>query len=162
MFLRTEYLQAKKLVGCSDQMNVFSSGPKTQGLWKKFLPSRNLVQHRVGINFFSLQYYGPDYSFQKFDPAAFFTKWAVVEVNSYHGNEDFESFELQEGEYAVFLHKGLPSDFPKTMGFIMGQWLPNSEFVLDTRPHFELITGNYKPNDPEAEEEVWIPVRMRE
>jgi len=159
MFLRTEYLKPKKLIGFSNKMNLYNVGPQTQALWKKLMPARNLVQHRVGSFYYSLQDYEFDYSFQTLDPSAFFTKWAAVEVFDFAGNDNFESFKLVKGNYAVFLHKGLPSAYPKTMGFIMGQWLPNSDYVLDNRPHFELITADYKPNDPEAEEEIWIPIK---
>jgi len=36
-----------------------------------------------------------------------------------------------------------------------------SEFMLDDRPHFALMGDRYKNDDPESEEEIWIPVKKR-
>ncbi len=30
--------------------------------------------------------------------------------------------------------------------------------MIDNRPHFDLLFPNYKPNDPMAEHEIWIPI----
>ncbi len=62
---------------------------------------------------------------------------------------------LKGGLYAVFIHKGLPQDFPGTAQYIFGSWLPNSEYELDQREHFELLGSKYKTNDPTSKEEVW-------
>lgn len=46
--------------------------------------------------------------------------------------------------------------------YIYGSWLPNStEYARDNRPHFEILGEKYKNNDPESEEEIWIPVKGR-
>ena len=45
------------------------------------------------------------------------------------------------------------------MKHIFGRWLPQSEYELDDREHFELLPEGYSPVDPEAEEEVWIPIK---
>jgi AraC family transcriptional regulator len=41
-------------------------------------------------------------------------------------------------------------------------WLPSSDYVLDNRPHFEILGEKYKINDPESEEKIWIPVRKKQ
>ncbi|TQE66329.1 GyrI-like domain-containing protein [Leptospira noguchii] len=41
---------------------------------------------------------------------------------------------------------------------IFQEWLPNSGYKLEHRPHFELLGSKYKNNDPTSEEEVWIPI----
>jgi AraC family transcriptional regulator len=38
-------------------------------------------------------------------------------------------------------------------------WLPDSEYRLDVRPHFEVLGEKYKNDDPESEEEIWIPIK---
>jgi AraC family transcriptional regulator len=43
--------------------------------------------------------------------------------------------------------------------YIFTRWLPASGYQLDNRPHFEILGDKYKNNDPESEEEIWIPVR---
>jgi AraC family transcriptional regulator len=37
------------------------------------------------------------------------------------------------------------------------EWLPQSSQRLATRPHFEVLGEHYRPMDPQAREEVWIP-----
>jgi AraC family transcriptional regulator len=39
--------------------------------------------------------------------------------------------------------------------------LPNSAYELDDREHFELLGEKYKNNDPNSEEEIWIPIRPK-
>lgn len=43
--------------------------------------------------------------------------------------------------------------------YIFGTWLPASGYVLDDRPHFEVLGPGYRPDDPEAEEDIFIPIR---
>jgi AraC family transcriptional regulator len=50
---------------------------------------------------------------------------------------------------------------PKTFQYIFGTWLPNSEYVLDNRPHFEILGEKYKNDDPTSEEEIWIPIKAK-
>jgi AraC family transcriptional regulator len=38
-------------------------------------------------------------------------------------------------------------------------WLPDSGFELDNRPHFAVMGEKYKRDDDASEEEIWIPVR---
>jgi AraC family transcriptional regulator len=71
--------------------------------------------------------------------------------------EGMEVFELKGGMYAVFVHQG--SD-PTIFDHIYGEWLPSSDFELDDRPHFEVLDAQYRHSDPEASEEIWIPVRV--
>lgn len=72
--------------------------------------------------------------------------------------EGMETFDLVGGKYAVFLHRGLSSD-TSTFEYIFQEWLPNSDFTLDDRPHFDLLGEKTKRNDPDSEEEIWIPVK---
>lgn len=63
-----------------------------------------------------------------------------------------------EGLYAVFDYKG-SSEVHKFIQYIYTSWLPNSEYKLDHRPHFEVLGEKYKNNDPNSEEEIWIPIQ---
>lgn len=135
---------------------------KTQELWSSFMPLRKELKHVVGSDLYSLQIYDASYSFKQFNPSAKFVKWAAVEVSSFDNlPEGIETLELEAGLYAVFIHKGTPAQAPKTFGYIFGTWLPNSDYELDARPHFELLGEKYKHNDPSSEEEVWIPIRRK-
>ncbi len=65
------------------------------------------------------------------------------------------------GLYAVFPYKGLPQAVDPTLQYIYGVWLPASEYVLDNRAHFAVMGSKYKNNDPDSEEDLWIPLRKK-
>lgn len=156
MFIKTVHLSPKKFIGKQIQMSL--SNNRTAELWKDFMSNRFKISNAISSDLYSLQIYNPDY-FKNFSPHTEFTKWALTEVEDFSIlAEGFETFELQAGLYAVFLHKGDTSAFINTLNFIFKEWLPNSGYQLDTRPHFELLTERYKNNSPESEEEVWIPI----
>jgi AraC family transcriptional regulator len=37
----------------------------------------------------------------------------------------------------------------------------SKEYELDDRPHFEILGDKYKNNDPNSEEEIWIPIKLK-
>ena len=91
-----------------------------------------------------------------------FEKWAAVEVSDFSNVPDgMKTFLLKGGLYAIFVHKGSSTD-NSTFDFIYSTWLPNSDYILDNRPHFEILGKKYRNNDPSSEEEIWIPVRLNE
>lgn len=156
---RIELLIEKKLAGKHLLMSLADN--KTGQLWQSFMPRRREIVHMIGTDLYSLQQYHPTY-FQNFNPAAEFEKWAAVEVASFdHLPEGIEAFTLPSGRYAVFTHIGGPATGPQTFQYIFGTWLPASAYVLDDRPHFELLGAKYNNNDPMSEEEIWIPVKEK-
>lgn len=87
---------------------------------------------------------------------------AAVEVHNFNVTPyGMEAYVLSGGLYAVFMHKGSSTD-SNTFLFIFGTWLPNSTYELDDRPHFELLGEKYRNNDPSSEEEICIPIKMKE
>jgi AraC family transcriptional regulator len=72
-----------------------------------------------------------------------------------------ETFVLPSGLYAVFLHRGDTKEFTNAFQYILQKWLPSSEYDLDNRPHFEVLGDKYKNNDPNSEEEIWIPIKAK-
>ena len=72
-----------------------------------------------------------------------------------------ETYSLAGGLYAVFDYKGSSTD-PSIFQHIFGTWLPNSEYMLDDRPHFEVLGDKFKNNDPNSEEEIWIPIKTKQ
>ena len=120
---------------------------------------RNEVSGRLGTNFFSLQVYPDGYFLQAFDPSVLFTKYALVEVSQSTATpEGMLNFQLDGGLYAVFHHKGNDTSIFQE---IYTQWLPNSEYELDNRPHFELLGEKYKNGDPNSEEEIYVPIKTK-
>jgi AraC family transcriptional regulator len=155
---RIEKLSQKKLVGKRLKMTL--SDNKTVELWRSFMPRRKEIKNKVSDEFFSMQVYDPSFNFTDFDPKASFEKWAAIEVPDFDAiPNELESFELIGGLYAVFLHKGAASTGAKTFGYIFGVWLPESDYTIDNRPHFEILGEKYKNDDPNSEEEIWIPIK---
>ncbi len=106
-----------------------------------------------------MQIYKANY-FEAFNPNAELEKWAAVEVSNFDFvPKDMENFSLPSGLYAVFNYKGLSTDH-RIFQYIFEVWLPKSDYILDERPHFEVLGANYKNNDPTSEEEIWIPIKL--
>ncbi len=159
MEYRIEQLQEKKLIG--KRMTMSFAANTTADLWKSFMPRRHEIVNRLGNVLYSMQIY-PENFFENFNPMTPFEKWAAIEVSDAQSIPPaMETTILAAGLYAVFLHKG-PAGSPLPFQYILQSWLPASDYELDTRPHFELLGENYKNNDPDSEEEIWIPVRRRE
>ena len=155
---RIEELTQKKLIGQSLSMSLHQN--RTAQLWGKFAPRIREIQNRTSDDKISLQVYPPLY-YQKFNPSKEFEKWAAVEVNDLeHIPNEMKSFLLEKGLYAVFDYKGSSND-SSIFEYIFYEWMPNSKYVVDERPHFEVLGSKYKNNDPDSEEEIWIPIRER-
>jgi AraC family transcriptional regulator len=154
-------LPEKKLIGKRISMSLADN--KTHELWKGFMPRRKEIQNTVTTDLISMQVYDASHDFKHFNPHKIFEKWAAVEVADFSIiPEGMESYTLPGGLYAVFIHNGAAHTFPKTFQYIFGTWLPASDYLLDNRPHFELLGEKYKNDHPDSEEEVWIPVRPKE
>ena len=151
-------LEPKLLIGTSINMSIMDN--KTGQLWGSLMPRITEIQNRINNDKISMQVYPSDY-YQGFDPNREFTKWATVEVNSLESiPEGMHSFKLGGGLYAVFDYKGSSAD-PSIFQYIFAQWIPQSTYQLDDRPHFEVLGDKYKNNDPDSEEEIWIPIRKK-
>ncbi len=154
---RIETLAKKKLVGMSLEMTFAQN--RTRELWAKFMARRGEVKDRVNRGFISMQLFDPSLE-TPFVADAPFVKWAAVEV-TFHGAvpEGMGAHTMKGGTYAVFIHKGPAVEFGRTFSHIFGVWLPKSGFTLDAREHFESFGETYRPDDPKAEEEIWIPIK---
>ena len=135
---------------------------KTPEIWRSFMREKSSIKNAIGPDLYSIQLYDKVHYFKDFNPKTEFTKWAAIEVENHENIPNgFSSFAIESGLYAVFLHKGTANEFQKTFQYIIRHWLPQSEFELDDRPHFELLGKKYKNNSPTSEEEVWIPIRKK-
>ncbi|PHN02587.1 GyrI-like domain-containing protein [Flavilitoribacter nigricans DSM 23189 = NBRC 102662] len=153
---RIEELQAKQLIGKSLKMSFAEN--RTGELWASFLPRRNEITRAVSGELFSLQIYSPGH-FRDFDPTRNFEKWALVEVTDFAAvPEGLQTFTLPGGSYAVFNYRGRSGD-GRIFQYIFTEWLPASGYQLDDRPHFEVLGARYKNDDPDSEEQIWIPIR---
>ena len=160
MFPSIKILSDKKLVGKHIKTNLAEN--KTAELWRSFMPERKEIRNSLTTELFSLQVYDPALDFKDFNEDTLFEKWAAIEVTDFEIiPANMEPFLLPGGLYAVFLHKGAATDGVKTFRYIFGTWLPGSDYLLDNRPHFEILGEKYKNDDPTSEEEIWIPIRLK-
>ena len=156
---RIETLSGKKFAGKRVMMSF--SNNKTYELWRNFMPERSKINNNIGTELYSIEIYPPLF-FDKFNPEAEFEKWAAVEVTDFDSiPEGMETLVSSEGLYAVFVHKGPASSASKTYQYIFETWFPNSDFLIDNRPHFYIFPPLLQNEGPDSEEELWIPVKDR-
>ena len=151
-------LSEKKLIG--KQLVMSFADYKVGELWKSFMPRRKEITSNLSNDLFSLTVYKQTH-FLNFSPSNEFEKWATVEVSNFDDvPSGMETLTLTGGLYAVFDYKGLNTD-DSIYRYIYLEWIPNSDYDLDDRPHFEILGEKYKNNDSESEEEIWIPIKNR-
>lgn len=153
----------KRLVGMSMDM-TYATSSLTGKLWGTFMPRREEVIGAVSSDKYSLQKFKEGYDWSSSSEGTAFVKWAAIEVDNIdkvpHG---MEVLDLEGGLYAVFIHKGLASEFLKTLQYILGEWMPRSGYDPDSsRPQYEVLGEKYINNHPDSEEEVWFPIKKRE
>jgi len=158
---RIETLAGKIMVGHNVTMSF--SEDKTYSLWNGFMPQRKEITNPANTNLYAIGVY-EDGFFKNFDTAREFEMWAAVEViDDKVVPAGMETLLIPSGLYAVFTHIGPASTASITLAYIFSNWLPgNSKYVLDTRPHLAIMTENYQHNDPNAEEEFWIPIKLKQ
>ena len=155
---RIESTNEKKLVG--NHLKMSFANYKVGELWRSFSPRRKEITNNLTGDLISLVIYKPTH-FADFRPTNEFERWATVEVSDFDKvPNEMETFVLPSGLYAVFEYKGSSKD-PIIFQYIFGTWLPSSDYILDDRPHFEVLGEKYKNDDPYSEEEIWIPIQAK-
>lgn len=150
---RIAIIEPKKLIGFS--ITTSFQDDKTQIVWKKFMMRRNEIVNQTSNQLFSLQIYP-----ENFTANQTFRKYALAEVSDFNNiPNDFETFELESGKYLVFNYQGKAEHGPEIFRYICQNIIPENQFEVDNRPHFEIFGDDYNPNDDSAEEEIWIPIR---
>lgn len=158
MIPRIEILNKKRLIG--KRLTMSLSTDKTFELWKSFMSRKKEIINSSGSNLYSLKVYDPLY-FTDFNPQATFEKWAAMEVANFSSiPSEMETFILKGGLYAIFTYQGSSLD-KSIFQYIFSLWLPNSIYLLDERPHFEILGEKYKNEDITSEEEIWIPITKK-
>lgn len=159
MEAQIKILTEKKLIGKYIIMSFMEN--KTFQLWSGFMPRRKEIKNPVDSNLYSLEVFPQDY-FDNFDANRTFQKWAAVEVKDFDTlPAEMESLIIPTGIYAIFIHKGPATEAHQTYHSIFAEWLPNSDYIVDDRPHFAVMDERYKKDDPDSEEEIWIPIKNR-
>jgi len=156
---RIEIVSRKKLVGLNLTMTFAEN--QTFRLWNSFMPRRNQISNYLTSELFSMQVYPKTFDFSFSNLNDKFQKWAAVEVIDFNKvPSEMQTFILPSGMYAVFNYKGLNTD-TKIFEYIYGTWIQASKYSIDNRPHFEILGEKYKNNDPNSEEEIWIPIKLK-
>lgn len=151
----------KEFIGMRTTISL--SDNHSQDLWKSFMPRRKEIRNNLTAELYSIQVYDKTLELKKFNPETLFETWAAIEVADLNVIPDgMESYLLEGGLYAVFVYKGTPDAFSEMLRYIFGNWLPGSNYALDDRAHFEIMGEKYKNNDPDSEEEVWIPIKKKD
>ena len=150
---RIEIIDSKKLIGFS--VNTSFQDDKTPIVWRKLMMRRKEILTRISNRLFSLQIYP-----ENFTPNQSFTKYALAEVFDFDNiPNDFETFNLESGKYLVFSYRGKTENGPELFGYIFNTFIPENNFEVDDRPHFEMFGEDYNPKNDTAEEEIWIPIK---
>ncbi|MBT8179185.1 MAG: GyrI-like domain-containing protein [Eudoraea sp.] len=145
-----------QLVGLKRTMSL--SQNQTRELWQSFMPEWKAAG-LPRTEFYSVEVY-PEGYFASFDPNKDFDKWAaVLDTADFPALETWDTLEVPAGLYAVFTYKGKSTEVHKMYQYIIGTWVPNSEYQLDNRPHMGIMGEKYRNDDPESEEELWVPVK---
>jgi len=150
---RIEIIEPKKLIGLS--ITTSFQEDKTPIVWGKFMMRRNEINNRTSDKLFSLQIYP-----ENFSPNQSFTKYALAEISDFDNIPDgFETFELESGKYLVFTYKGKAENGPELFRYIFQNFVPENNFEVGNRPHFEIFGDDYNPKSDSAKEEIWIPIK---
>jgi AraC family transcriptional regulator len=129
-------------------------------LWSSFMPRRKEIQNSMGTKLFNIQVNPENFNFHPNTP---FVKWAAVQVSSFDSIPvEMHSLEVEGGLYAVFQYKGNQHGAVTFFKSIYTEWLPASAYEIDNRPQFEILGEKYKNNDPDSEEEIWIPIKLKD
>lgn len=150
------HFDEKKLYGKKATMSLVNN--KTPDLWRDYSIQSKAIEGYAPTEKYSISVYNEQY-FKGFNPNNTFEKWAASEFSEdYNTPQDFEVIVIPSGMYAVFHYIGSSRDV-SIFQYIFTQWLPSSGYVLDNRPHFEVLGEKYKNNDPDSEEDIYIPIR---
>ena len=149
-----------KLIASKFEMSFAED--QTEQLWRKFSPTIKNIPNKKNHLKYSVQIFPNTNFFKDFNPKTTFKKYAAVEADiSKNLPKNLEVLTIPAGLYAIFTYIGKPSEAEKTFYYIHYQWLKESGFELDERPHFAIMGDKYIGEHPDSEEELFIPIRYQ-
>lgn len=156
--IQVKELSHKHIVGFSAEM--CHKNQTTKALWQTFMPRRGEVSNRIGTEYYSIIKYPDPMQIANID--AMYIKWAGVQVEHLDVvPEGMHSLTIPAGLYATFTHQGDMARFIANLQYFYSSWLLNSDYHVDDRPHFEILGDRYRRDDPNSEEEVYIPLKLK-
>lgn len=87
-------------------------------------------------------------------------KWAAAEIRDESNINLLANNHIitLHGIYYGFIHTGTASQFSDSL-LMAYQYLATNKMNVDmSRPRFEVMSNHYLPDDPNAQEECWIPI----
>lgn len=153
-------LDEKKLVGMRFQTTLRKNALKEA--WKRFNSRVEEIKNRTSCDArYGICEVSSDFDTLRFDENTESTHFIGTEVYSFDAlPEGMSSKILNNGEYAVFTHKGKIDALKMTYDYIWGTWLLCSGFEIDTRDDFELYDGRFLGADNDLSEiDIYIPVK---
>lgn len=152
-------IEEQLLIGIHKEMSLMNN--LTPQLWQAFKTRLQEIKSRTDHHLISLQIYPGNY-FTEFNPERRFRKWAAVQT---HSDSDvpkgMDLLHFVGGDYAVFHYKG-PLHDKSIFQKIFTEWIPQSAFALDNRPHFERFSDGLTLQSAEWEETIYVPVIKKE
>lgn len=149
---------ARTIIGLYRTMSL--ANYTVASLWQNLMPRRREITNNRSGDLISLSVYPTDY-FTDFKPTNEFTRWTGIEVADFSQvPRGMSTLVVPGGLYAVFDYVGLNTDH-SVYQYIYQDWLPQSGYLLDDRPHYEILGEGYKNNGPSSRETIWIPITSR-
>ena len=122
-------------------------------LWQRFAPHIGSIPGQYGAETFGV-------CFNMDRGSGAFTYMAGAPTQNPRACTGFELCEVPAAHYAVFTHHGSLSHIHETVGYIFGEWLPESGHTLAETPDFELYDARFDPIADSGELEYWVPIIM--
>lgn len=143
----------KKITTSIAQYNLFD-------LWSKFMPKRKGILNTIAAELLSIQVFQEDtFASTSFNENTLFEMWAAVEISKIEQlPADMESSIIYGGKFVTITLKGEKPTLTDHYNYLINEWLPKEGYCIDNRAHFQVMGEKYKRNDPNSEEEAWIPI----
>jgi len=146
------------IVGMKVEMSFQTMREDTERLAKQCMPRLHEVQNRVDDFTVSLNDYNA-FDYMKLTPGGLFEKWIGVEVSQFDNVPDgMVTLTIEPATYLAIEFKGSMAEYVENWHYLHGIWLPQNQYQVDSRPHFEKLNSNYHPKNIINEEIIWIPV----
>jgi predicted transcriptional regulator YdeE len=151
-----KYITGKKLYGLSVIISKSQSENYSiiSNFWKEFnikIKVSNLPIKNGG----NWEKYGVTYKI-----GDVYKYFCGIPVEYNYDNKLYEVFEIVDGEYAVFQHKGAMYNLKNTINKIYKEIIPNDKLALNQNKyfHYELYNYQFKFNKNESIIEIYLPI----
>ncbi|MCW8347890.1 GyrI-like domain-containing protein [Vibrio sp. ZSDZ65] len=86
-------------------------------------------------------------------------------LNSQHveyAKAHIDCLSIPEQTYAVITHIGPIANFPKTLDWVLHNWLPHSGYYGEEGYKLESYPSHYDPTGVDVSMEFWLPIRSED